>query len=202
MAHLTGKTVAFLATDGYEDSELTSPWEAVIEHGAQAVLVAPKAGTIKGKKGHEAQVERDRRPRGSEPLRRAGAAGRRRERRPPSAGRRRRRVRPGVLLDGHKPVGVICHGGWILTDADVVRGRTLTSYPSLKTDLRNAGATWLDPEVVVDAGLVSSRTPADLPAFNAKLVEEIAEGAHGGRLREWRSRRRADGSSGCAARCP
>src|SRR5690606_19119750 len=81
----------------------------------------------------------------------------------------------------HKPVAVICHGGWILTDADVVRGRTLTSYPSLRTDLTNAGATWVDEEVVVDRGLVSSRTPDDLPAFNAKLVEELAEGPHGGR---------------------
>ncbi|HMO12271.1 MAG TPA: DJ-1/PfpI family protein, partial [Actinotalea sp.] len=85
-----------------------------------------------------------------------------------------------AFFEGHKPVGVICHGGWILTDADVLRGRTLTSYPSLRTDLRNAGATWVDEEVVVDAGLVSSRTPADLPAFNDKLVEEIGEGEHEG----------------------
>lgn len=86
-----------------------------------------------------------------------------------------------AFFEQGKPVGVICHGGWILTDADVVRGRTLTSYPSLRTDLRNAGATWVDEEVVVDAGLVSSRTPDDLPAFNATLVEEIREGPHGGR---------------------
>jgi len=83
-----------------------------------------------------------------------------------------------AFFDAGKPVGVICHGGWILTDADVLKGRTITSYPSLKTDLRNAGATWVDEEVVVDNGLVSSRTPKDLPAFNAKLVEEIAEGRH------------------------
>jgi protease I len=80
----------------------------------------------------------------------------------------------------HKPVGVIFHGGWILAEADVLRGRTLTSYPSLRTDLRNAGATWVDEEVVVDSGLVSSRTPDDLPAFDAKLVEEIGEGPHRG----------------------
>ena len=85
-----------------------------------------------------------------------------------------------AFFDAGKPVAVICHGGWILTDADVLRGRTLTSYPSLKTDLANAGATWVDQEVVVDHGLVSSRTPDDLPAFNAKLVEEIAEGRHEG----------------------
>ena len=80
----------------------------------------------------------------------------------------------------HKPVAAICHAAWLLIEADVVDGRTLTSYPSLKTDLVNAGATWVDEEVVVDEGLVSSRTPDDLPAFNAKVVEEIAEGAHAG----------------------
>jgi len=179
MAHLTGKTVAFLATDGFEDSELTSPWEAVTEHGAQAVLVSPQSETITGKKGHEAQVD--------EAVADADAS------------RFDALVLPGGVVNGdhlrmdedavsfvraffedHKPVGVICHGGWILTDADVVRGRTLTSYPSLKTDLRNAGATWVDKEVVVDSGLVSSRNPGDLPAFNDKLVEEIAEGKHEG----------------------
>lgn len=177
MSHLTGKTVAFLATNGFEDSELTSPWQAVTEHGAKAVLVSPESGSITGKKGHEAQVD--------QAVSQADAAG------------FDALVLPGGVVNGdkirmdehavrftkaffeqHKPVGVICHGGWILTDADVVRGRTLTSYPSLRTDLRNAGATWVDQEVVVDAGLVSSRTPADLPAFNAKLVEEIGEGVH------------------------
>ena len=81
-------------------------------------------------------------------------------------------------VEAGKPLAVICHGAWILTDADVLRGRTLTSYPSLKTDLQNAGAKWVDEEVHVDNGLVSSRTPADLDAFNAKLVEEFAEGQH------------------------
>jgi protease I len=85
-----------------------------------------------------------------------------------------------AFFDQHKPVAVICHGGWILTEADVLKGRTLTSYPTLQTDLRNAGATWVDEEVHVDQGLVSSRNPDDLPAFNAKLVEEVAEGKHAG----------------------
>ncbi|MCL3861133.1 type 1 glutamine amidotransferase domain-containing protein [Actinotalea sp. K2] len=179
MAHLTGKTVAFLATNGFEDSELTSPWQAVTDHGATAVLVSTETGTISGKNGHEAQVDRTTAD--------------------VSAADLDALVLPGGVANGdkirmdekavalvrdvfaqHKPVGVICHGGWILTDADVVRGRTLTSYPSLKTDLRNAGATWVDEEVVVDAGLVSSRVPDDLPAFNDKLVEEIAEGKHAG----------------------
>jgi protease I len=177
MSHLTGKKVAFLATDGFEDSELTSPWEAVTEHGASASLVSTEAGTITGKKGHEATVD----------LTTAQA----------SAADFDGLVLPGGVVNSdsirldekavalardffaqHKPVGVICHGAWILADAEVLEGRTITSFPSLRTDLRNAGATWVDEEVVVDAGLVSSRTPKDLPAFNAKLVEELAEGEH------------------------
>lgn len=177
MAELTGRRVAFLATDGFEDSELTSPWEAVTGAGAEARLVSPRSGTITGKKGHEARVDLaidEARSTDFDAL-----------------------VLPGGVVNGdhlrmdeksvdfvrsfftdHKPVGAICHGGWILTDADVVRGRRMTSYRSLRTDLRNAGAEWVDEEVVVDNGLVSSRTPDDLPAFNAKLLEEFAEGRH------------------------
>ena len=179
MVDLAGKRVAFLATNGFEDSELTSPWGAVTDAGAQAVLVSPETGTITGKKGHEATVEV-----GSDQASAADFDG---------------LVLPGGVVNGdhlrmdaasvafvrdffaqHKPVGVICHGGWILADADVLTGRTITSYPSLRTDLSNAGATWVDEEVVVDAGLVSSRTPDDLPAFNAKVVEELGEGKHEG----------------------
>ena len=179
MTHLSGKKVAFLATNGYEDSELTSPWRAVTEAGAVAVMIAPDTGEIEGKKGHRQPVD----------LRAAEA----------DAGDYDALVLPGGVVNAdhlrmdpdavafgraffeqHKPVGVICHGGWLLVEADVVSGRTMTSYPSLKTDLRNAGATWVDEEVVVDSGLVSSRTPDDLPAFNAKVVEEIGEGEHRG----------------------
>lgn len=177
MTDLTGKRIAFVLTNGFEDVELTSPWDAVTSAGGEAVLVSPESGAITGKKGHQAPVDL-------------------------TVDRARADdfdglVLPGGVVNGdhlrmnqeavalvrdffaqHKPVGVICHGGWILTDADVVRGRTMTSYPSLQTDLRNAGATWVDQEVVVDDGLVSSRRPDDLPAFNAKLVEELAEGEH------------------------
>jgi protease I len=88
------------------------------------------------------------------------------------------------FFDAHKPVAAICHGPWTLVEADVVRGRRVTSYSSIKTDLRNAGADWVDEEVVVDNGLVTSRKPDDIPAFNAKMVEEFAEGIHAGRTPE------------------
>ncbi|MGD9607096.1 MAG: type 1 glutamine amidotransferase domain-containing protein [Leucobacter sp.] len=179
MAKLNGKKVAFLVTDGYEDSELTSPWEAVTEAGAQATLLAPKSGSVTGKKGHEQTVDM--------PVAEAVADGfdalvlpggvvnadHLRLDEPATAFAR-------AFFEQHKPVGVICHGAWILIEADAVDGRTMTSYPSLRTDLRNAGAVWVDEEVVVDQGLVSSRTPDDLPAFNRKLVEEIGEGEHAG----------------------
>ena len=177
MPALTGKRVAFLLTDGFEDSELTSPWEAVSQAGAETVLVSPADGEVTGKNGHTQAVDLA-----------ASAA---------SSGDFDGLVLPGGVVNAdhlrtdeasvdfaraffaeHKPVSVICHGAWILIEADVVRDRTMTSYPSLKTDLRNAGAEWVDEEVVVDEGLVSSRTPDDLPAFNAKTVEELAEGTH------------------------
>lgn len=179
MAQLTDSRVAFLATDGFEDSELTSPWEAVTAAGANATMVAPDGSEITGKNGHRQHVD----------LRAAEA----------EASDFDALVLPGGVVNAdhlrmdqdaiafarsffeqHKPVGVICHGSWILIEAGVVAGRSLTSYPSLATDLRNAGAEWVDEEVVVDQGLVSSRTPDDLPAFNAKVVEEIGEGRHSG----------------------
>lgn len=179
MSDLSGKKVAFLLTDGYEDSELTSPWEVLADAGAELTLVAPESGEVEGKKGHTQKVDKTTTD--------------------VDAGQFDALVLPGGVVNAdhlrmdkpavkftkdffaqHKPVGVICHGGWILTDADVVKGRKMTSYSSLQTDLRNAGAEWVDEEVVVDQGLVSSRTPDDLPAFNAKLVEEIGEGQHQG----------------------
>ncbi|HJE51168.1 MAG TPA: type 1 glutamine amidotransferase [Tessaracoccus flavescens] len=173
MSDLSGKKIAFLLTNGYEDSELTSPWEAVTAAGAEAVLIAPEAGAVEGKKGHTQSVD----------LTTADA----------NAADYDALVLPGGVVNADhlrmdekavqltkdlvgagKPVGVICHGGWILTDAEAVSGKTMTSYSSLKTDLRNAGATWVDEEVVVDQGIISSRTPKDLPAFNEKIVAEFA----------------------------
>lgn len=177
MTHLTGKSVAFLATDGFEDSELTHPWEGVTGHGAIATMVAPDGDSITGKHGHAQPVDLH-----------AQEA---------DASNFDALVLPGGVVNAdhlrldepsiafvrgfvaqQKPVSVICHGAWILIEAGAVEGRTLTSYPSLRTDLRNAGATWVDEEVVVDEGLVSSRTPDDLPAFTAKTIEEIREGRH------------------------
>lgn len=179
MTNLNGKKIAFLSTDGFEDAELTSPWQAVTDAGASAVLVAPQSGSISGKNGYEQTVD----------VTVASA----------DADDFDALVLPGGVVNAdnlrmdadavafarafftaHKPVGAICHAAWTLVEAGVVDGRTLTSYPSLKTDLRNAGATWVDEEVVVDQGLVSSRTPDDLPAFNAKLIEEFAEGEQEG----------------------
>ncbi|MFI8593431.1 type 1 glutamine amidotransferase domain-containing protein [Microbacterium sp. NPDC078428] len=179
MTDLSGKKIAFVATDGYEDSELTSPWEAVTAAGATAVLIAPEDGSIEGKNGHSQPVDLT-----------TDAA---------DAADYDALVLPGgvvnadhlrmdekavafskAFFEASKPVAAICHAAWTLIEAGVVKGRTLTSYPSLKTDLRNAGAEWVDEEVVVDQGFVTSRTPDDLPAFNAKVIEEIAEGKHSG----------------------
>lgn len=176
---ITGKKVAFLLTDGYEDSELTEPWKAVVDAGGEATLVSPKSDEVSGKKGHTQKVD-------------AQVAS-------ISVDAFDAMVLPGgvvnadhLRMDKHsvaatrqffaqgKPVAVICHGAWILIEADVVGDREITSYPSLKTDLVNAGANWVDEEVVVDQGLVSSRTPDDLPAFCDKLLEEIYEGVHAG----------------------
>lgn len=176
---LNGKKVAFLLTDGYEDSELTSPWSAVVTAGAQATLVSPATGTVHGKKGHSQPVDLAVREASADDFDALVLPG-------GVVNADHLRMDPHAVdfahgfFEQHKPVGVICHGAWTLVEADVVAGRRMTSYRSLRTDLRNAGADWVDEEVVVDDGLVSSRTPDDLPAFDAKLVEEIGEGAHAG----------------------
>ncbi|QIG40264.1 type 1 glutamine amidotransferase [Microbacterium sp. 4R-513] len=179
MSRLDGKRVAFLLTDGFEDSELTSPWQAVTDAGATASLVSPADGSITGKNGHEQDVDvsvGDADPSEYDALVLPGGVVNADAIRMDEASIAFARS----FFEQHKPVGVICHGPWLLIEAGVVDGRTITSWPSLKTDLENAGADWVDEEVVVDEGLVSSRKPDDLPAFNAKVVEEIAEGAHVG----------------------
>jgi protease I len=178
---LQGKKIAFLATTGVEQVEYTEPRKAVEEAGAQVDLISLEPGSIQAWNhfDHADHFMVDKT---------ASEA---------DAGDYDALVLPGgvanpdqlrvdadavaftrAFFETGKPVGVICHGPWTLIDADVVRGRTITSWPSLRTDLRNAGANWVDEECVTDSGMVSSRKPADLPAFCAKIVEEFAEGKH------------------------
>ena len=178
---LKGKKIAFLAADGFEQVELTEPWKAVGNAGAELHLVSLKEGEIFGvhhmEKGDDFKVDRcvsDVDASDYDGL-----------------------VIPGGLLnpdtlrmdeqavsfvrgffDQKKPVSAICHGPWLLVEAGVVEGRTLTSWPSLKTDITNAGGRWVDEEVVVDNGLTTSRKPDDLGAFCRKTVEEFCEGRH------------------------
>jgi protease I len=181
---LQGKKVAFLvANEGIEQVELTEPRKALEGAGAETVLIAPEAG--------EAQAFNHLDKADAFPVDVTTADA--------DAAQYDGLVLPGgvanpdnlrtddaavgfvrAFFDAGKPVAAICHAPWTLIEADVVEGRKLTSWPSLQTDLRNAGAEWVDEEVVVDSGLVTSRNPGDLPAFNAKAIEEIAEGEHAG----------------------
>jgi len=181
---LQDKKIAFLmANEGVEQVELTEPLKAVREAGAEAELLAPEAGEIQAfnhlDKGDTFAADRAVGEADASEfdglVLPGGVANPDQLRSKPEA---LEFVR-GFFAAG-KPVGVICHGPWTLIDAGVAKGRTLTSWPSLQTDLRNAGAEWVDEEVHVDQGLVSSRKPDDLEAFNAKIVEEFAEGVHEG----------------------
>jgi protease I len=179
---LSGKRIAFLvAQEGVEEVELTKPWEAVSEAGATPELIAPQAGTVQAMnhldKASTFPVDRtleDVRPGDYDGVVLPGGVAN-----PDELRLEERAVRflREFSAEG-KPIGVICHGPWTLVEADLVRGRTITSWPSLKTDIRNAGGEWVDREVVVEDGMVSSRKPEDLPGFCAKIVEEFAEGAH------------------------
>ena len=178
---LHGKKIAFLATDGVEQVELTNPWEAVEKAGAEPVLVSLEQGSVqcfehldKGKSFDVDKAVADVSADDFDGLALPGGVAN------PDRLRMDEQAVAFVraFVESGKPVGVICHGPWTLVEADVVRGRTLTSFPSVKTDLRNAGAEWVDREVVVDNGIVSSRDPDDLPAFCKKIVEEFAEGRH------------------------
>lgn len=178
---LTGKRVAILATDGVEQVELFEPRKALQKAGAKADVIAPKGGKIRGWDrtdwGEDITVDKElsqARPDEYDALVLPGGVMN------PDHLRKDDRAVEFVrsFFQARKPVASICHAPWMLVEADVVKGRKLTSYPSLKTDLLNAGAEWVDQEVVVDNGLVTSRRPDDLPAFNAKMIEEIAEGVH------------------------
>ncbi len=178
---LNGKRVAIVVTKGFEEIELTDPREALDAAGAETVLISPEQGTVKSwtdkNWGNDFPVDL--------PLSEA------------RAGDFDALLLPGGVMSpdklrmekdavqlvrdfatAKKPIASICHGPWLLAEADVVRGRKVTSYPSLQTDLKNAGANWVDEEVVVDEGMVTSRNPGDLPAFNRKMLEEFAEGKH------------------------
>jgi protease I len=176
--HLDGLKVAVLVTDGYEPSELTEPMKALRDAGAQPSIVSNHDGQIHGKTDADvASVDLTldaARPDDFAALLLPGGV------KNPDTMRQDARAVAFVrhFADAGKPIAAICHAPWMLVEADVVRGRRLTSYPSLRTDLRNAGAEWVDEEVVTDRGLVTSRTPKDLPAFNAKMVEEFGEGIH------------------------
>jgi protease I len=177
MAELNGKRIAFLATDMVEQVELTEPWKAVDEAGAAPELVSLEDGEIQGfnhyDKADTFSVDHtvdEASANDYDGLVLPGGVGN------PDTLRMNENAVAFVrsFVEDGKPVAVICHGPWTLVEADVLRGRTLTSFPSVKTDIRNAGGNWVDDEVVNDKGLISSRKPDDLPAFCKALVEELA----------------------------
>jgi protease I len=195
---LAGKRVAILATDGVEQVELTEPRKALDEAGARTTLVSPKSDKIKAWQhdhwGDELSVDL--------PLSQArvddydalllpgGVMNPDTLRMDPAAVQFVR-----SFFQHAKPVASICHGPWMLVEADVVHGRTVTSWPSLRTDLRNAGADWVDREVVTDDGLVTSRKPEDIPAFSKKMIEEFAEGPHEGQRQAVRQSTQPDATA-------
>jgi protease I len=178
---LSSKTIAILAADGFEEVELTKPRKALDEAGAKTSVISIKPGKIQGMnhadKGATVAVDlilANANPQDFDALMIPGGL-----------------MNPDTLRTSEdalefvrhffregKPVAAICHAPWVLIDAGVVRGRTLTSWPAIKTDIRNAGGNWVDQQVVVDNGLVTSRKPDDIPAFNEKMIEEFCEGRH------------------------
>ncbi len=180
---LSGKKVAILVAHGFEQVELTEPRKALRDAGAETHIVSPVDGKVKGWKhdhwGDEMDVDvalSDASPDDYDALMLPGG-----QMNPDNL-----RGDPDAVafarafFQAGKPVAAICHGPWLLVEADVVRDRRMTSYHTIQTDLKNAGADWVDEEVVVDQGLVTSRNPDDIPAFNRKMIEEIAEGKHAG----------------------
>jgi protease I len=178
MADLNGKRIAFLATDMVEQVELTEPWKAVEQAGGTPELVSLEEGEIQGfnhyDKADKFPVDRtvdEASPDDYDALVLPGGVGN-----PDTLRMHDDAVQfARAFMDAGKPVAVICHGPWTLVEADVVRGRTITSWPSVKTDIKNAGGDWVDQEVVVDDNLTSSRKPNDLPAFCSTFVEEFSK---------------------------
>ena len=178
MAHLNGKKVAFLATDMVEQVELTEPWKAVEQAGADIDLVSLEEGEIQGfnhyDKADTFSVDRtveDASAEDYDALVLPGGVGN-----PDTLRTDENAVRfVREFFDAGKPVAAICHAPWMLVEADVARGRKLTSFWSIKTDVKNAGGNWVDEEVVLDGNLVTSRSPKDIPAFNKTLLEEFAK---------------------------
>lgn len=182
-AKLDGKKVAILVSNGFEETELTSPKEALEEAGAETEIVSPVEKRVRS----WADTDWGSKFKVDVPLSEAEAAQYDALLLPGGVmNPDKLRLEPKAIefirefFDAGKPVAAICHGPWTLIDAGVAKGRRMTSYPSIKTDLKNAGADWVDEEVVVDNGLVTSRKPDDLPAFNRKMIEEFAEGVHSG----------------------
>lgn len=178
---LDGQRIAFLATDGVEQVELTEPWHAIEDAGGEPVLVSNHDGTIHGvvgdRDGDDFEVDQlvaDSSPDEFDALVLPGGVAN------PDHLREDRAAVAFVrgFAEAGKPIGAICHGPWLLVEAGLADGHTLTSYPSLQTDIRNAGGSWVDRDVVVDDGIVTSRTPDDLPAFCGRLLEEFDEGIH------------------------
>ncbi|HLK70949.1 MAG TPA: type 1 glutamine amidotransferase domain-containing protein [Steroidobacteraceae bacterium] len=172
--NLEGVKIAILATDGFEQAELTEPRKALLEAGADTDIIAPKSGRIRGWKlkdwGDEIGVDAtldEADPKDYDALVLPGGV----------MNPDHLRMNPQAVafvkafVDADKPVGAICHGPWTLVEAGAARGHRMTSWPSLRTDLRNAGADWVDEEVVVDGNLVTSRKPDDIPAFNREIIE-------------------------------
>ena len=179
--NLNGKKIAILVDNGFEEVELTSPKQALEEVGAQTFIISPQDGTVKA----WAHTDWGQKYPVDIPLQQAKADDYDALLLPGGVmNPDKLRMNPTAVqlvkdfFTAGKPVAAICHGPWTLIEAGVVKGRTLTSYPSMQSDLKNAGANWVDQEVVVDRGLVTSRRPRDLEAFNSKMVEEFAEGDH------------------------
>jgi len=174
---LNGKKIAIIATNNFEDSELADPMQAIKDAGADITVVSDTEGSITGEHGTDVLVDKTVDQVKADDFHGLVIPGGVKN---PDVLRTNKTAVAFVrsFFDQHKPVAAICHGPWLLVEADVLSGRTVTSWPSLKTDITNAGATWVDEEVVVDEGLVTSRNPDDSPAFCKKAIEEFAEGKH------------------------